>query len=88
MIVDRGFFFYGYGMVLSQAFNGAGDAWTPTWLNLGCFWAVEIPLAWALAYWAGWGPDGVFTAVTVAFSLSAAVGAALFRRGRWKNAVV
>ena len=87
-IISAGFFFYGYGMVLSQAFNGAGDAWTPTWLNVGCFWMLEIPLAWVLAYRAGWGPDGAFTAVTVAFSLSAVVAALLFRRGRWKVAVV
>ena len=67
-IISAGFFFYGYGMVLTQAFNGAGDAWTPTWLNVGCFWAFEIPLAWLLAYEVGWGPDGVFVAMAVAFS--------------------
>jgi putative MATE family efflux protein len=87
-IISAGFFFYGYGMVLTQAFNGAGDAWTPTWLNVGCFWAFEIPLAWVLAYEFGWGPDGVFVAMAMAFSLSAVVAAVLFRRGRWKTAVV
>jgi putative MATE family efflux protein len=87
-IVSAGFFFYGYGMVLTQAFNGAGDAWTPTWLNLACFWALELPLAWVLAHVAGWGPDGVFTAITIAFSMIAVSSAILFRRGRWKEVTV
>jgi putative MATE family efflux protein len=87
-IISAGFFFYGYGMVLTQAFNGAGDAWTPTWLNLGCFWALQLPLAWTLAHTAGWGPDGAFTAITVAFSAMAVASGVLFRRGRWKAAVV
>ena len=83
-----GFFFYAYGMVLTAAFNGAGDAWTPTWLNLACFWAGEIPLAWVLAHRFGWGPDGVFTAITLAFSSVAVASALLFRRGTWKRAIV
>jgi Na+-driven multidrug efflux pump len=87
-IISAGFFFYGYGMVLTAAFNGAGDAWTPTWLNHGCFWALEIPLAWWLSHGLSWGPDGVFTAITVAFSSIAVASAVLFRRGRWKTAAV
>jgi putative MATE family efflux protein len=87
-IVSAGFFFYGYGMVLTQAFNGAGDAWTPTWLNLFCFWLLEIPLAWLLAYGLGWGADGVFVAITVAFSTIAVASGVLFRRGRWKGVAV
>jgi putative MATE family efflux protein len=83
-IVSAGFFFYGYGMVLTQAFNGAGDAWTPTWLNLACFWALEIPLAWLLAHTWDWGPDGVFTAITIAYACVAVASAYLFRRGKWK----
>ena len=87
-IIAAGFFFYGHGMTLSAAFNGAGDAWTPTWLNVVCFWAWEIPLAWSLAYPAGWGPNGVFTAVAVAYTTLAILAAILFRRGRWKEAKV
>jgi putative MATE family efflux protein len=85
-IVSAGYFFYAYGMVLTNAFNGAGAVWTPTILNLFCFWLWEIPLAWLLAYPAGWGPAGVFTAITVAFSTLAVVSALVFRKGRWKTA--
>lgn len=87
-IISGGFFFYGYGMVLTQAFNGAGDAWTPTWLNLACFWALELPAAWLLAHPAGWGVNGSFAAITLSFSALAVVSAVLFRAGRWKDAEV
>jgi Na+-driven multidrug efflux pump len=83
-IVSLGFVFYAYGMVLTQSFNGAGDTWTPTWINIGCFWLWEIPLAWLLALRLGFGPPGVYVAVTVAFSTVAVVSAIIFRRGRWK----
>jgi putative MATE family efflux protein len=83
-LVSCGFLFYAYGMVLTQAFNGAGDTWTPTWLNLFCFWLWEIPLAYVLAKVVGLGPRGVFIAITIAFSTLALASAALFRRGRWK----
>jgi putative MATE family efflux protein len=84
-IVAAGFVFYGYGMVLSMSFNGAGDTRTPTLINLFCLWCFEIPLAWTLAYPLGFGPTGVFIAVALAFSVLALVSAALFRRGRWKT---
>lgn len=84
-IVSSGFVFYAYGMVLTAAFNGAGDTHTPTWLNVVVFWLFEIPLAWALAGPLGWGPDGVFAAIAVAFSTLAVASGALFRRGRWKT---
>jgi putative MATE family efflux protein len=87
-IVALGFPFYAYGMVLTQSFNGAGDTWTPTWLNFCCFWVFEIPLAWALAEPAGLGPTGVFWAIMAAFSLLAAASAAVFRRGAWKTRTV
>jgi putative MATE family efflux protein len=82
--ISYGFLFYAYGMVLTQSFNGAGDTWTPTWINLGCFWLWEIPLAYLLARHAGLGPGGVALAVTIAFSTIAVVSALIFRLGRWK----
>ncbi|OLB16284.1 MAG: MATE family efflux transporter [Gemmatimonadetes bacterium 13_2_20CM_70_9] len=82
--MSYGFLFYALGMVLTQAFNGAGDTWTPTWINLACFWLWEIPLAYVLARVAGLGPFGVFFAITVGYSTLALVSAVLFRRGTWK----
>jgi putative MATE family efflux protein len=87
-IVASGFLFYAYGMVLTQSFNGAGDTWTPTLINLFVFWLWELPLAFVLAIILGLGPRGVFVAITVAFSTLAVVSAGLFRRGTWKRKVV
>jgi putative MATE family efflux protein len=84
-IVAAGFLFYAYGMVITQSFNGAGDTWTPTVLNLVVFWLWEIPLAYVLAVHFGMGPRGVFLAITLAFSTLAVAGAVMFRRGRWKT---
>ena len=84
-IIAAGFLFYGYGMVLTQAFNGAGDTRTPTFIHLFALWLIEMPLAWTLAYPAGLGPTGVFIAVSVAFSVLALTSAVLFRRGTWKT---
>jgi MATE family, multidrug efflux pump len=81
-----GYVFYAWGMVIAQAFNGAGDTLTPTRLNFFCFWCFQIPLAWALARPLGLGPDGVFWAVCVAESVLASAAILLFRRGRWKEA--
>jgi len=83
-IVAYGFLFYAYGMVLGQSFNGAGDTWTPTIINLFVFWFWEIPLAYVLSVHFGMGPRGVFFAITIAFSTLAVVSAIVFRRGRWK----
>ena len=86
--VSLGFIFYAYGMVLTQAFNGAGDTWTPTVINLFVFWLWEIPLAWWLSSQAGFGARGVFMALTIAYSTLAVVSALLFRRGTWKRTAV
>ena len=84
-IISYGYVFFAWGMVTVQCFNGAGDTMTPTWVNLFCFWIVQIPLAYFLAHVVGLGPAGVFWAIAVSYSVSAAVGFYLFRRGRWKK---
>ncbi|MFI5235180.1 MAG: MATE family efflux transporter, partial [Gemmatimonadales bacterium] len=88
LIIGVGLPVFAYAMVLSNAFNGAGDTWTPTWMNFACFWVFEVPLAWWLAMRAGWGPDGVFTAITVAFTVYAIVAVVLFRREKWMKVAV
>jgi putative MATE family efflux protein len=83
--ISYGYGFYAWGMVLAAAFNGAGDTWTPTWINVICFWALEIPLAYVLSAQAGLGARGVFLAITIAESLLAVVALLAFRAGRWKK---
>ena len=72
-------------MVLTQSFNGAGDTWTPTFINVFIFWVWEIPLAWALAFRTTLGARGVPAALAIAYSTLAVVSATLFRQGRWKR---
>ncbi|KAB7731416.1 MATE family efflux transporter [Rudanella paleaurantiibacter] len=83
-----GYVAYAYGMVLTQALNGAGDTRTPTLINIVCFWLIEIPLAYALAEWLHWGPEGVFWSVAFSESLLAICAIVVFRRGRWKAVTV
>lgn len=87
-IVAAGFPLYAYGMVVTAAFNGAGAVWTPTIINLFCFWLFEIPLAWILAFTLEMGPAGVFLSMTLSYAALALVSALTFRRGRWKDASV
>ena len=87
-IIALGFLFYAYGMVLSAAFNGAGDTMTPTILNIVVFWLWEIPLGFLLAKTLHFGPKGVYLAVTIAFSTLALLSAVLFKRGKWKTRTV
>ncbi len=84
-IISYGYVFYAWEMVMMQAFNGAGDTWTPTRLNLFCFWLFQIPVAYLLARILGVGPNGVYWAIALSYSLSAVVAIVLFRRGRWKG---
>ncbi|HEY4335849.1 MAG TPA: MATE family efflux transporter, partial [Puia sp.] len=87
-IVSIGYVFFGVGMVLTNAFNGAGDTRTPTVINLFCCWAFQIPLAWTLAIWLKLGPKGVFWAILITETTIAIVSYLVFRRGRWKQVKV
>ncbi len=83
-IISVGYILYGIGMVMINAFNGAGDTWTPTWINFFGFWLFQIPLGYVLAKHLGYGPTGVFIAVPVAETAIAIAAFIIFRRGKWK----
>ena len=84
-VVSLGYIIYGIGMVLTNAFNGAGDTRTPTLINLFCFWAFQIPLAYVLAIVLGIGPLGVFVAIPVTELAVIISSYLLFRKGAWKK---
>jgi putative MATE family efflux protein len=87
-IISYGYVVYAWGMVMVQAFNGAGDTTTPTWINLCCYWMFQIPLAYVLARSLGHGVQGVFWAIPIAELMIAAAGVYFFRRGTWKTRMV
>jgi Na+-driven multidrug efflux pump len=76
---------YAFGMVMVQAFNGAGDTVTPTLINMIGFWLCEIPLAWALAFYWGMGVQGIFLAIPIAHAFITVMGVTMFLRGSWKR---
>ena len=80
-----GYISYAWGMVLIQAFNGAGDTLTPTIVNFFAFWIIQLPLAWILGIHYGLGPKGAFSAVPVADILLTLSALYLFRKGYWKK---
>ena len=87
-ILSYSLFVYGWWMVSVQAFNGAGDTKTPTWINVVFFWLIQIPLAWVLALHLGLQETGVFWAVFVSETSVGLFTLWLFSRGRWKTAQV
>jgi putative MATE family efflux protein len=87
-IMGSGFIFYGIGMVMIQALNGAGDTKTPTWLNFIGFWLFQIPLAFLLATYFDLGPVGAFWGVPIAETAIAIAAYILFKRGKWKQVKV
>jgi putative MATE family efflux protein len=84
-VISYGYIFYAWGMVVMQAFNGAGDTYTPTAISICTNWLMQIPLAWFLAFKMGIGPNGIFSAVALSASIYAIVAVLVFRRGTWKK---
>ncbi len=87
-IICAGYVFYAYEMVIGQAFNGAGDTFTPTFLNFIAFWIIQIPLAYYLAKLTSLGAVGVYLAIAISSSLLAIMAIYMFRKGKWKNVEV
>jgi len=83
-VIAAGYLFYGYGMVIINAFNGAGDTKTPTYINFVCFWLFQLPFAYFLAITLNYGPVGVFVSITLAEVLIAIIGIIWFKKGKWK----
>ena len=84
-IIAAGYVFYAYGMVIVQAFNGAGDTKTPTIINFFCFWLFQLPFAYTAAIYFDWGVLGVLLAITLAEALIAVIGILWFKKGNWKQ---
>ncbi|NNE71630.1 MAG: MATE family efflux transporter [Rhodothermales bacterium] len=87
-IMALSFPIWAVGMITVQAFNGAGDTTTPTWINLMAYWIIQIPLAWYMAIPLGFGPTGVFIVISIAQVVLAIIGTIWFRTGIWKRKVV
>jgi putative MATE family efflux protein len=87
-IIVLGYIFFAVGMVMVQAFNGAGDTRTPAWINVGVFWMIEIPLAYLMAFTFGLEANGIFITIAICHSLQAVVATWLFKKGIWKRTVV
>ncbi len=87
-IISLGYILFSYGMILAQAFNGAGDTRTPTIINFFGFWMLQIPLAYLMAITLEAGPSGVFWAIVLSESAITIAAAILFRRGKWKQTQV
>lgn len=87
-IIGSAYVFYGIGMVMIQALNGAGDTRTPTWINFICFWIFQIPLAYLLAIGLDMKTTGSFIAIPVAETVIAVVAWYFFKKGTWKKVTV
>lgn len=83
-VIGLGYIFYGVGMVMIQSLNGAGDTKTPTYINIVCFWVIQVPLAWLLAVHSDMGPLGAFIAIPAAETVLAVLAFYFFKKGKWK----
>ncbi len=87
-IVSYTYALFAFGMVTTQAFNGAGDTWTPTWINFICSWLIQLPAAYVLAFMTDMGVDGIFAAIAVGQAAIAVAGVWMFHRGSWKTRTI
>lgn len=83
-IISYGYVSYALGMVMVQSINGAGDTYVPMFINLICFWMIEVPLAYIMAKLLGFQQEGVYLSIVIAESVMAVLGVIWFRMGRWK----
>lgn len=88
MIISTGYIFYAYQMIISQAFNGAGDTATPTKLNFVFMWLIQIPLAYFLSYYTALESRGVYVSISLSSVLLTIVAVYIFRKGNWKKVKV
>jgi len=84
-ILCLGYIFFAYQMILSQAFNGAGDTYTPTLLSFVFMWLMQIPLSYYLANYLEYGPLGVYAAICISQMFMSFASIYLFRKGNWKK---
>ncbi|MEZ4699269.1 MAG: MATE family efflux transporter [Rhodothermales bacterium] len=87
-IVSYTYVLFAFGMVIVSSFNGAGDTRTPTWINVICYWMLQVPIAYILSHPLGMGPRGAFIAIAFAQAILAVIAVVLFRRGTWKQQIV
>ncbi len=83
--ICTGYIFFAYGMVIGQAFNGAGDTKTPTIMNIICYWILELPLAYVLGVQFEMGPAGIYLAIAISVAVLAVMSIIVFQRGKWKT---
>ncbi len=85
MIIGSGYIFYGIGMVMMQALNGAGDTKTPTWISFFSFWIFQVPLAYLLVKGFHSGIAGIFICIPAAETINAVATWIFFKKGKWKK---
>lgn len=87
-VISLGYIFFGTGMVLMNAFNGAGDSRTPTIINFFCFWIFQIPVAYFTTHILHWNEWGIYISIVVTDALLTSIAFYLFRKGKWKMAKI
>ena len=87
-VICLGYIFFAYQMIISQAFNGAGDTYTPTLLSFIFMWLIQIPLAYGLSYTMSLSSLGVYMAISISSVFISITAVILFRQGKWKTTIV